>query len=251
MAGIAERQRIPMRGMYALVERFILRRAGRVISVDSEAAGLYLRLYPWLSGRLEVIPNAVDTDLFRIEERKVHKSRWGFDGPTLLYAGRIEREKRVPELIRAFRTVGKAGVYLAIAGEGKERSAAEKAAEGLNVQFLGNVSRQEMPSLMNAADALVMYSTREGLPSAALEALACGTPVIATPVGALPMVVQDGRNGFLISSFSDLCSAMTSIIKGYPFERYAIRETVRRYSWDVVGPRLVRVYREMAGETAC
>jgi len=227
---------------YAALENILLHRAARVIFVDSPTARTYLARYPWLRDVSDLVPNPVDTTIFSPTDKVLAKRAWGFQGTTFLYAGRLEAEKRVREIVRAFREIGTGDVQLVIAGEGRDRMAVEREAQGANVLFLGTIERSQMPGLMNAVDAVVLYSTREGLPSTVLEGLACGIPAITTAAGALPDVIKDGENGFLVSSHTDLVNAMRSICKGDVIDGSSITNTVEPYSWSRLGPRILRSY---------
>jgi glycosyltransferase involved in cell wall biosynthesis len=227
---------------YAALENLLLRRVARVIFVDSPTARRYLMRYPWLKDACALVPNPVDTQIFHPTDRASAKSLWGFKGTTFLYAGRLEPEKRVVEIVRAFRELDAADAQLVIAGDGRDRIAVEREAQGASVRFLGTIDKSKMPGLMSAADAVILFSTREGLPSAILEALACGTPSIATPAGALPDVIRDGENGFLVSSRAHLVNAMRSILRGDVVAGASIARTVEPYSWTSLGPKILRSY---------
>jgi glycosyltransferase involved in cell wall biosynthesis len=227
---------------YAALENLLLRRVARVIFVDSHTARHYLGRYPWLRDAFDLVPNPIDTQVFRPTDKVLAKRAWGFKGTTFLYAGRLEAEKRVIEIVRAFRELDAGDAQMVIAGDGRDRIAAEREAEGANVLFLGTIDRTRMPSLMNAVDAVLLYSTREGLPSTILEALACGVPAITTAVGALSDVVKDGENGFLVSSRPDFVKAMKSICRGDVVAGASITKTVEPYSWSRLGPRILKSY---------
>lgn len=227
---------------YAFLEAVVLHKTARAIFVDVGSATQYFARYPWARAISEVIPNGIDTAVFRPTDRAAEKRRWGFWNRTFLYAGRLEPEKRVVEIVQAFRKLGMKNCELIIAGDGSQRSAVEEYARGANVRFLGPVRRSEMPSLMNAADAVVMYSLYEGLPSTVLEALACGTPVLATPVGALPDVVKDGENGHLVSSQAELVEGMRSVCLDKIVASDSVSKAVEPYSWSILGPRVLQVY---------
>lgn len=227
---------------YVAMEHSVLPLVDSLIFVDSGAEREYLRWYPWLEGRCATIPNAVDASVFKPSNKTAAKLRWGLSGPVFLYVGRLEPEKRVPEIVRAFREMADGRCTLVIAGDGSEREIVQEEATGSNVVFLGAVRRSDMPSLLNAADAVVLFSRREGLPSAALEALACGTPVLATPVGAIPGLVRDGENGRLVFSRADLVDSMNAIASERLPLAASISDSVRQYSWVSLGPRLVEVY---------
>ncbi len=242
LEGIRESKGPLTYGMYAYLEATLLRRTDRVIFVDKIAAAHYSGRYPWLGGTAAVIPNAVDTKLFRPLDKARERRKWGFTDVTYLYAGRLDAEKRVVQLVKAFRSLGRSGITLVIAGDGPERILVEREAHGAPVRILGSIPRNQMPSLMNAVDAVVLYSSREGLPSALLEALACGVPVIATPVGAVPEIVRSGENGFLVSSESELQKAMGDFAEGKLRFSGSMVESARPYSWNEVGPKILGVY---------
>jgi glycosyltransferase involved in cell wall biosynthesis len=94
------------------------------------------------------------------------------------------------------------GVTLAIAGDGPDREPLERRATELGLagraRFLGSLPRDGVLRLFRAADAVVLSSAWENLPHTVLEALAVGSPVIATSVGGVPEVVRDGENGLLV-----------------------------------------------------
>jgi glycosyltransferase involved in cell wall biosynthesis len=81
---------------------------------------------------------------------------------------------------------------------------AEKLGIADHVQFLGQLPQDQVALWMNAADCLVLPSKSEGTPNVVLEALACGTPVVATPVGEVPFLVKDGVNGYVVEQDTDV-----------------------------------------------
>ncbi len=243
MAGVREGKNRAVSSVYAALEAVLLRRADKVIFVDDFTPAHYLTRYPWLRRMSSVIPNAVDTAVFFPIDRAEVRLKWGFVGPTFLYAGRLDREKRVPAIVRTFRSLGSPDATLVIAGDGRERDLVFEAARGARVRMLGPIPREAMPSLINAADAVVLYSTREGLPSIVLEALACGIPVVAPPVGAIPEVVRDGVNGFLVKTEEELREAMREVGEFRLARTGDIPKSIARYSWLEVGPKVVDLYR--------
>lgn len=115
-------------------------------------------------------------------------------------AGRLNAQKSVATALEAIARVD--GASLVVAGEGPERAELEQRAGelGLNgrVRFVGARSREQVLDLYRGADAAVLSSAWENFPHTAVEALAVGTPVIATAVGGVPEIVEDGRNGLLV-----------------------------------------------------
>ena len=119
---------------------------------------------------------------------------------SFVYAGRLTRQKMLEVAIDAIASVPAAS--LVVIGDGPERAALERRARdaGLDgrVEFLGALPRAEVLTALGTAWAAVLSSEWENLPHAAVEALAVGTPVIATSVGGVPEVVRDGVNGLLV-----------------------------------------------------
>jgi glycosyltransferase involved in cell wall biosynthesis len=119
----------------------------------------------------------------------------------LAFAGRLTAQKSLGIAFDALARVD--GVTLLIAGEGDERGALERRVEELGlrerVRFLGAQPRSRVVELFAAADASILSSTWENFPHTVVEALAVGTPVIATTVGGVAEVVRDGENGLLVA----------------------------------------------------
>ena len=122
------------------------------------------------------------------------------------YIGRLSEEKGILNLIEAvpFVLKGKADTRFIICGKGSlaDRVQNLMKAEGIEAQvrLIGWIAHEDVPQYLNELKMLVLPSFTEGLPNAILEAMACGTPVLATPVGAIPDIIKDGKTGFLLKS---------------------------------------------------
>jgi len=122
------------------------------------------------------------------------------------YIGRLSEEKGVLNLIEAVPLVlmKRADICFMIIGGGNLSDEIIKIirANGLqaHVKLTGQVSHNDVPRYLNELKLLVLPSFTEGLPNVILEAMACGTPVLATPIGAIPDIVKDGETGFLLKS---------------------------------------------------
>jgi glycosyltransferase involved in cell wall biosynthesis len=183
----------------ALIRR-TARRAAMVLTVSEFSRRALVERYQLPPEKVLVTPNGVDRGVFRPMGTAPEgiRERYGLDGPFVLFVGRIEPRKNLLRLIRAFsRARGKLGkdFRLVIAGQEDFRSRevfqeAERQAES-SVVFLGAVPDADLPVLYNLADALAYPSLAEGFGIPVLEAMACGTPVIASPRGALPEVGGD------------------------------------------------------------
>lgn len=175
-----------------------LRRASRVLCPSA-----YLRDLAVAWGvpieRTAVVPNPAP-HLPALPGRREARARLGVNGALLAFAGRIGRQKALEVALEAVCRVQ--GVALAIAGDGPERAAVERRAAELGlegrVRFLGPQPRERVLELFRAADASLLSSAWENFPHTVVESLAVGTPVIATRVGGVAEVVEDGVNGLLV-----------------------------------------------------
>jgi glycosyltransferase involved in cell wall biosynthesis len=175
--------------------------------------------------RVSVLPNPAPA-LPDLPERTELRRSFGLDGPALAFAGRLTAQKSLGVALEALARTE--GVRLLIAGEGDERGPLERhAAElglGTRVEFLGAQPRERVVELFAAADAAVLSSSWENFPHTVVEALAAGTPVIATTTGGVAEVVRDGENGLLVPS-GDV-EAFAAAIERY-LRDDALRERLR------------------------
>jgi glycosyltransferase involved in cell wall biosynthesis len=157
--------------------------------------------------RLRVIPNGLDLEKFRrVPEgtrERVRAALGVADGMHVLgLFGRFYPVKGHKLMLQMLPRIvaGRPDVLLLLAGEGPERAECESLTDRLglreHVRFLGQ--RDDIPQLLTACDVFLMPSQTEGLPLAAIEALALGRPVVGFEVGGVPEVVDDGRTGYLV-----------------------------------------------------
>ena len=153
--------------------------------------------------------------------RFIDTSRFGIQttfsqrGQAVGYVGRIEKGKGIMELIRAIPcVVEKRPCEFLIGGTGsllddlKDECAKVTEKANVSITVLGWIAEEDLPSFFNTLRLLVLPTHHaEGLPTVVLEAMACGTPVLASPVGGIPDVITDGRTGFLIKTASALSIA--------------------------------------------
>jgi glycosyltransferase involved in cell wall biosynthesis len=246
--GVRRRKGPSYGALYRALERIGLRRTDRVIAVDPGTARWYADRYPRLAGRIDVVPVAVDTERFRPTDRGAARARFGIAAKhAVAFAGRLTVEKRVEALIRAIRDVP--DVELLVAGEGPEEPRLRTLARNAPVRFLGPIPHEEMPLLLRAADIVALPSEFEGMPTIAIEALACGTPVVATRVGGLPELIVPGETGWLVE---DVAAIPQVLRDGLPLAGAMEASCVvaaRAYSWDSVVERILAVYRLAEADT--
>jgi glycosyltransferase involved in cell wall biosynthesis len=175
-----------------------LRRARRIVVPSA-----YLRQIALGWGldpaRVDVVPNPAP-EVPEHPTRDEARVALGIDGFALGVAGRLTEQKALGDTLEALARVP--GVALLVLGDGPERAVLERRGAELGVsdrvRFLGAGTRDDVIALFRAVDAALLTSAWENLPHTLLEALAAGTPVIATAVGGIPEVVRDGKNGLLV-----------------------------------------------------
>jgi glycosyltransferase involved in cell wall biosynthesis len=150
-------------------------------------------------GSVTVLPNPAPT-LPDLPDQTQARAALGLTGPLLAFAGRLTAQKDLEVALVAIASLP--GVRLAVLGDGPERGRLERRAAELGldgrVRFLGGGARDDVLTLFRAADAVVLSSSWENFPHTVVEALAVGTPVVATAVGGVSEVVRDGENGLLV-----------------------------------------------------
>ena len=176
-----------------------LRRAERVLVPSAYLREIALG-WGLLPDRVAVVPNPAPELPPRLPSQDEARSALGIRGPAIAAAGRLTAQKSLGDALQAVARVPE--VELLVLGDGPERAALERNAADLGmshrVRFLGPGARDDVLTLFRAADAVLVTSAWENLPHTVLEALAVGTPVIATAVGGIPEVVVDGENGLLV-----------------------------------------------------
>ncbi|NEX13685.1 MAG: N-acetyl-alpha-D-glucosaminyl L-malate synthase BshA [Prosthecochloris sp.] len=152
---------------------------------------------------IEVIPNFVDTELFHRQSNSAEiREQLGLDGEKVcIHISNFRPVKRIRDVLKTFYTVvKKIPATLLLVGDGPERSEAEVWARenGIerHVRFLGKID--DIVPLLSVSDLMLMPSSGESFGLAALEAMACGVPVIVTDTGGFPEFISNGRHGYLV-----------------------------------------------------
>lgn len=191
-----------------------VRQAARVITV-SEALRTQLIALGADAGSIVTLRNGVDLDRFRPADRATARANLGFTRPTLLSVGHLIERKGHEIVIEALASLP--DIRYCIVGEGplgeKLRHTARALGVADRVTFVGNIPQAELIDYYNAADALALPSSREGMPNVVLESLACGTPVIAARCEGTPELITVPAAGILMAqrdaaSFVDACTQL-------------------------------------------
>jgi D-inositol-3-phosphate glycosyltransferase len=242
-------------------ERELCAAADRILVASDRERDNLLRYYGAAPGAVSTVPCGVDLKLFRPVAKGIARRRLGLDPrkPMLLYVGRFAPEKGLARLVRA--VAGAASLSdlgLLVAGGDGGRDPAVRRMRALSrqlglegrVRFAGRVEQRELPSYYSAAEALVLPSAYESFGMVALEAMACGTPVVATRVGAMEAIVRPGETGELAEGFdpdslAEAVAAWRLRAAARPPDPLAIRRTVLGYAWDRVAEGVLGIYGEL------
>jgi alpha-1,6-mannosyltransferase len=209
-----------------------------VVCTTSWAAQEFTRL---AIGNLRTVPLGVD--LLQFQPRLQ-----GRPGPEvrLVMASRLSREKRPDLAVETVRELCRRGVpvRLVVAGDGAMRSHLELLAQGLPIEWRGFVSdRQELATLMSAADVVLAPGPVETFGLAALEALACGTPVVVNRHSALPEVVGDAGRSAASSGFVFADAVLDLLTVDEPVRRRAARRRAEQFTWEATVRGFLDVHR--------
>ncbi len=247
-------------------ERRIIATADVIIASSEDERRNMVSLYGANPGKIRVIPCGVDLTKFRPMDRRQAKERVGLDGKrVLLFCGRIEPLKGLDLLFEAMAGLRTqfSDLHLLVLGEdasqvGELRRLKRYAGElGIldAVSFVGTVEHDALPAYYNAADVCVVPSHYESFSMVAAEALACGTPVVASQVGGLQSLVIDHENGLLVPTRSSQAFSETigTILKDDGLRNRlarTARRSVQRLGWSAVGQEVLSVYDELADACA-
>jgi glycosyltransferase involved in cell wall biosynthesis len=225
--------------LFDIVLKFIYKKAEWIIAIDRLTFQKILKHRG--NNRSSLLMNAVDTEKFFPNNILRSQARKHFslleDDLAIIFVGRIEKTKGPERLLDCIPYLKKTNHSFKIffAGQGTYKLNLEKCAmtkhNEANVTFLGHVTYEKLSYFYNMADVLVLPSETEGVPMVILEALACGTPVVASNVGGIPDIVVDGINGIVIDDLSPekLTSAIIEIISK-KFGRQEIAKSVEPLS---------------------
>jgi D-inositol-3-phosphate glycosyltransferase len=255
-------------------ERRVLKIADRIIAATlAEQSQLHF-LYQADDSKVVIIPPGVDTSRFYPIPLAEARESIGLpvEDSLLLFVGRIEPLKGLETLIRAIARMREQGVqcqvphYLAVVGGDPSASGENLSTEMARLQdlrqqfgmdelvvFLGKRAQDSLPYYYSAADVLIMPSHYESFGMVALEAMACGTPVVASQVGGLAFLVQDGVTGFVVPDGDPqaLAEKLTRLLTDPGLRRKLGEQAAAyagQYAWENIVDRLMVVYRDFGTE---
>ena len=250
-------------------EYLLMREADRIVAGSPMDEQHMVQEYDINPERVVVIPPGVDTTHFYPRPRRAARQRVGVPEDTfmILYVGRIEPLKGLDTLLRAIKYLSHQccslqEITVVIVGGDTGSQGARNAEmrrlldlrdrlglQGL-VTFLGKRGQEVLPDYYSAADVVVMPSYYESFGMVALEAMACGTPVVASKVGGLLFTVIDGVTGYHVPSGNALALAQRlEFLKTHPEVRKELGKhafyIARHYAWSHIGERIEELFRDI------
>ena len=247
---------VGLESSFFTITKFAIEKSDAVTAVSDYLRDATYQEFGCVGCGIEVIPNFVNVTEYRPATDKESKECVRIAPPnhkTLVHISNFREVKRVPDVVRVFAKVRKQiPAVLVLAGDGPQRPEAEHEAERLgvmeDVRFLGKIDA--VAELLRAADLYLLPSRSESFGLSALEAMACGVPVLATQVGGLPEVVEDGITGALIP-LGDLDAMAQKAIEILTDEvlhesmRTAGLERAKRFDTDQIVPMYEDLYRRV------
>lgn len=198
--------------------------------------------------RITVLRNGVDLEVFKPMDRAKARANLGLRRRTLGSVGWLVERKGHHHAICALAALP--DTDLLIVGEGPERRALQQLAakRGVSdrVRFLGGLHQYRLPEIYNAIDALVLASSREGWANVLLEAMACGTPVVASAVWGTPEVVSAPPAGVLMKTLDaeGVAEGVRDLFGKYP-DRAATRRYAEGFTWDRTTQGQLALFRQI------
>jgi D-inositol-3-phosphate glycosyltransferase len=251
-------------------EKKVIVEANRLIAATLAEKSQLEFLYGARSSKIAVIPPGVDTSMFYPIPKEEAKEVIGIapKSKMILFVGRIEPLKGIDTLIRAISLIQENGDLaccphtLAIIGGEPDASPEEMNAEMARLQnmveelgienlviFLGKRDQKMLPYYYSSAEVVVMPSHYESFGMVALEAMACGTPVVASQVGGLAFLVRDQETGFVVpgNDVITMADRLVQIIKSKDLQQKLGRQSAayaRNYDWKIIAEKISEVYQQ-------
>jgi starch synthase len=248
------------------IEREAFENADAIIAVSGGMRRDVLEAYPAVSPeRVQVVHNGIDTALYRPDPATDVLEAHGIDPerPYVLFVGRITRQKGVPHLVRAAASLGE-GAQLVLCAGGADTPELDAEFRGLVAELQATrggvhwipemLPRRHVVQLLTHAAVFACPSVYEPLGIVNLEAMACGTAVVASDVGGIPEVVEDGVTGLLVhydekdpAAFEAGLAARINELLGDPDRAEAMglagrKRAVGEFGWAAIAGRTVEIY---------
>ncbi len=237
-------------------EKHLAKACQRILAATETEKEQLTRYYGVRSDAIGVVPCGVDLDLFHPMDKSEARRRLGLaeDDSIVLYVGRFAPLKGLHRLLEALTHLKhhKRLRLVIVGGDGEQAAESRRLLDlsdewGIRdrVRLAGRIEQKNLPRYYSAADLLVVPSHYESFGLVALESLACGTPVVATPVGAMKSILREGETGSVVHNVSarSLANAIERFLREGPaLSTAAIRESILQYGWSEVASATIDEY---------
>lgn len=241
----------------------LVQHTDRIIAATQDERVQIIRHCGATSSQVVEIPCGVDLGRFVSHDRQEARTQlgWKAEQPVLLFVGRLDPFKGPDVLLKAAALMQKKAQVVIVGGNAAgdpEIEELRQLACDLRIQkrvrFLGARPQEELPLIYSAADVTVVPSYHESFGMAAVESLACGTPVVATRAGGLMTVIRHGETGYLVPRcpgfFAERLDSLLSDPVAQQAMRAAARPSILPYSWQSVAALMSEVYEDVLSEVA-
>jgi D-inositol-3-phosphate glycosyltransferase len=240
------------------IEKLVSKTCTGIVAETERERQQLIQLYGAPPDKITVIPCGVNFDLFRPLHKKHSRKQLGISKHELivLYVGRLDPLKGLDRLIMSLKHLQhhRHLRLLVVGGEGYDTAEffnLQELARTLGIQsavtFMGRTEHHDLPLYYSAADVLVLPSHTESFGLVGLEALACGTPVVSTRVGAMDQIIRHGTNGYLVNSADPGLLAggielLIAALRAGSLSTDAVRRSVLHYRWSHVATAMLNEY---------
>ncbi len=241
-------------------EKKLAKHCDRIIVPTQKDKDYLTRCYNASIDNIRIVPCGVNFERFRPQDKNSARRQLTLspNDPMILYVGRFAPIKGLDRLLESFSRITRPprSVLVMVGGDGDRSFMAQQLknkAMALHIRdrliFAGRVDQESLPLYYNAADVLVVPSYYESFGLVALEALACGTPVVAAAVGAMEQIIKNGVAGYVVSDsdphhFSNGIEAVLK--KQNSFSPSRIRASVSEFTWARSASLLLDAYRSVS-----
>lgn len=235
------------------VSKLVFRNADAVIALTNDMEKAMQKIY---DASISIVPFGINLESFgNLPTKQAIREKLGLNtsDSVILFVGTLRPVKGVKYLIEAMNSIRQRDTKasLVLVGDGEERQSLEVLTKELSLEesvtFIGRVPNEKIPEYMAASDVLVLPSLSESFGIVNLEAMASGLPVVASKVGGLPEIIEDGENGFLVEPKNpeQIAERVLLLLEDDTLRGKISRsnkERAKQYSWESVVGRLEQIY---------
>jgi len=238
------------------IQEYIYNRCDAISFVSEFIKREFLKNFK-VKNKFFVTYSGIDVDKYRHTSNDLILNYLELERPVLLFVGYLFKEKRPLVFLRACSLIKKhyPGMSLIMIGDGEMRKEIKKVAISLGIEknlfMLGNIPKDKVLNYFNLCDVFVHTTAMEALGNATIEAMACERPVVASNVGGLPEIIDDGKNGMLVDvgDHKAIAKKISIILKNRVLAKKissnARQKILRKFSWEKIIQDYEELYKEV------